>query len=533
MITLTLRFLVVLILFVSWAKAGLAGKWLLFLIDGVVLLSLFALLKDRFTNKTTLFCFVPIILLSVQYLVSIFNPSFTSLGKEELTNINVNNYILSEQNLDKAIMVSEGIESIVFTSKSDPALANSLFFDLKNRYYDKFPESTSASAQLLEKYQSQISLNSNGLIPNAAINNDFWVFIHFICHIIIGLVFYLLVSSKQFIRTICKIIVFNAVLLSVFGILQKIYYVPSDNLLEIWGIWDTPEPRYYFASFTYKNHWSAFALIIISILIGLLQNAFQKKGLHGLHTKTNLFLMTGLIPICTSIPLSGSRSGSLLLILLLIGSLILMIRHYKFYKVKPLLLSILGISIFIFICFLSARSANKETINEMESNFKSQYNNFLSGKFPLRILLWKDLIFQISEKPVFGHGFDSYRAINPIYQSKEVRNERNIVLHSAHSKFVPLISFGHNDWLQRISEFGFFGFCLLAPLLYRLFLAFKTTHSLFQQNLIWGLAVFLIYSFVDFPSHTPICLIMFSVITGLSLKYNLLSSKYHKITNIG
>ena len=178
MITVTLRFLVVLILFVSWAKAGLAGKWLLFLVDVVVLVSLFSLLKGKFINKKTLFCFIPITLLSVQYIISFFNPSFASLGKEELTKVKVNTYIQREQNLDKAIMVSEGMESIAFTSKNDPALANSLFFDLKNRYYDKFPDSTSASAQLLEKYQSQISLNSNGLIPNSAIQNDFWQFSH-------------------------------------------------------------------------------------------------------------------------------------------------------------------------------------------------------------------------------------------------------------------------------------------------------------------------------------------------------------------
>ena len=531
MTTLSLKFLVALILFVSWAKAGLAGEWLLFLIDGLVILSLITLLRNRYINKTTLYCFIPIVLISFQYFVSFFNPSFTTCEKEELIKLNVNEYLRGEESLEKAIMVSEGFESIVFTSKSDPRLANSLFFDLKNRYYDKFPRSKSTTAQLLEKYQNQITLKSISYIPSSAITHDYSKFIHFLCHIIIGIIFFLLIPNKEFVRTVCKIIVFNSMLLSILGIWQKINYSPADNLLEIWGIWDTPEPRYYFASFTYKNHWSAFALLNISISVGLLFNVLQRKGIRGLYKPVNLLLFAGLIPICISIPLSGSRSGFLLLILSMSGSLILLVRHFKIFKPVRLFFLLSAVSLFILICLLSARLANQETINEMQTNFKTQYNNLLLGKYPLRLLLWKDLVFQISEKPLFGHGFDSYRALNPIYQSQKVRKERNVVLNSAHKKFVPLVSFGHNDWLQRISEFGLFGFLILIPTLFRIIVAFQRTRSLFEQNLFWGLGIFLIYSFIDFPSHTPICLMMFSIITGLSLKYNLLSSKYHKITN--
>ena len=49
------------------------------------------------------------------------------------------------------------------------------------------------------------------------------------------------------------------------------------------------------------------------------------------------------------------------------------------------------------------------------------------------------------------------KQLNPKYQSKEVREQRNIVLNNAHHEFTPLIGYAHNDWLERLSEFGLIG----------------------------------------------------------------------------
>ena len=38
----------------------------------------------------------------------------------------------------------------------------------------------------------------------------------------------------------------NTGLLAIVGLWQKLNYMPSENLLEILGIWDAPEPRYFF-----------------------------------------------------------------------------------------------------------------------------------------------------------------------------------------------------------------------------------------------------------------------------------------------
>ena len=77
-------------------------------------------------------------------------------------------------------------------------------------------------------------------------------------------------TDLEDIRKILFAVAINGGILSFAGIIQSLIYLPSDNLKEIWGIWDTPEPRYFFASFTYKNHWSSFAILVISYVICLL-----------------------------------------------------------------------------------------------------------------------------------------------------------------------------------------------------------------------------------------------------------------------
>jgi O-antigen ligase len=132
---------------------------------------------------------------------------------------------------------------------------------------------------------------------------------------------------------------------------------------------------------------------------------------------------------------------------------------------------------------------------------------------------------QISKKPVFGFGFDSYRAINPIYQSNEVRSERMKGLKAAHSKYTPLVAFGHSEWLQKISEFGFLGVMLITPIIMAILINFIKCKSLLLKILFAGCFMFLTYSLIDFPAQTPVCLMTFSILLGLSFKYSELGNR--------
>ena len=100
-------------------------------------------------------------------------------------------------------------------------------------------------------------------------------------------------------------------------------------------------------------------------------------------------------------------------------------------------------------------------------NTKSQITEASSRQLRCAFLLWNDLVNQIGEETLWGYGFNSYPAINPIHQSKEVRERRSIGLDNAHIPYTPLIGRGHNDFLEFISEFGipFFMLLLILPIL--------------------------------------------------------------------
>ena len=511
----------------SWAKAGLAGEWILIIIDTLILASLACTLKSKDFKKVFYFCLLPIFVLCIHFFISYLNPSYKIPNTKEWNNLNFKDSFSKEVNLGKSIMISEGIESVIYVSPKDPELALALFFDLKNRYYDKYPKSISSTSKILSECENLISVNPKTYLPTLSISHAGVVyrFIHFSSQLLIGVLFFTLVTSRKSIRKILIVLSINSGLLAFFGIWQKLNYVPSDDLLEIWGIWNTPEPRYYFSSFTYKNHWSAFALLAISSIIGVFINNWQRKGRDGILNLLTLLQFLSFIFLMISIPLSGSRSGSLLLGLTFVVSLFLVIKHFKLSKIKNWLLLSSGLITLLIILFVLTKKLHPETTREMMSNFKSQYENFTSGKKPLRFLLWEDLRMQISEKPVFGFGFDSYRAINPIYQSKEVRSERMKGLEAAHSKYTPLVAFGHSEWLQKISEFGFFGILLITPIIMATLIKFIKCKSLLLKILFTGCFMFLIYSIIDFPAQTPVCLMTFSILLGLTLKYSELGNR--------
>ena len=466
-------------------------------------------------------------MLCLQFSVSYFNPSYRILENKEWNELNFEEVLSEETNIEKIIMVLENFKNISDLSSVNPNLAHTVFFDFKNRYFDKFPKSNSSSAKLIYDYENLISLTPNGFFPTLVISSTNIIinFVHKICQLSIGIIFFLLLSERKTIRKLLFIVTINAGLLAVVGIWQKLNYIPSDNQLEILGIWDTPEPRYFFATFTYKNHWSAFALIVISIATGLLTDSYRNYGLDSFRKIKSLFIFLSIIFLAISIPLSGSRSGTILLALTVTMLSVVIFKNFANASVRKW--AILFISITISFTFLLqvSKKLHQETTDEMLTNFKTQYDQISQGKLPLRILLWNDLIKQILQKPIYGYGFNSYRAINPIFQSKEVRDTRNIVLANAHHSYTPLIRFGHNDWLEKISEFGILGFVISVPYLILIIYSLFATKSVMSRILLLGSLLFLIYSIIDFPSQTPLCLMIFSTLIGISLKYSCLLQK--------
>ena len=96
----------------------------------------------------------------------------------------------------------------------------------------------------------------------------------------------------------------------------------------------------------------------------------------------------------------------------------------------------------------------------MVTNTQTQLNEFVEGKMPLRYYLWSDAIKTGFHSPFFGWGYNSYSAINPIFQSSHVQSERYKLLSNAHNPYIPLIAHAHNDLLEWWCEWGTFGVVL-------------------------------------------------------------------------
>ena len=504
---------------IGWFRAGLDLQWVQNIwISTTLLLGLGLLIPSTRSSykKITPFIFYIGILITIFYL-STENQTFRQLSLQTFKEVKTAKYLSTEKDLAKTLMISKGIKQILPFISSGPSKAISVFLDFKNHYSDKY-RSFDDGTRLIKNISEQIEKSPSPYLPTIPlISAKIWVsFLYFVTQISIGFFAFYYLKERAQIRKFTLLLVVAAVLLAFLGIVQKVNYVPSDNLKEIFGIWDTPEPRYFYASFTYKNHWSAYAILIISCLFALKTRESLRCNFYRKNDLKSIFYFVGLGILLISIPHSGSRSGIVVLLFLII-LLTLVLFKKNILRLKTLT----GLCLVIIMSCLVGLFLNKETTKEMLSNTISQIQN---EKPPLRFLLWKDLVGQISKKTFWGYGYDSYATINPIFQSKKIRDQRTIGLANAHNSYIPLIGYGHSDILEWISEFGWVGLSFfILPVILLICRNLFFSKSIFSQIISIGALSFLLYCCFDFPTRSPACLIIFSVIVGISSKYTNLS----------
>ena len=505
----------------SWAKAGLGHPINLWIVDVIVLFSILSLLlNDKKYRRRIMLSFLPIVLVCLHCMVSWTNPSYRIIPQEDMKKIDFDQYFSRETNVEKIEILRNGFRNIAVAQDKDPKLALAIFLDLKNQFHDKYGQADSPCLDLLELYEDKLKNDPIPFLPETPFsdNSSIYSSIHFVCQLAFGVLIFLSLRTRREIRFFIYLVAINGGFLALAGIIQKLNYVPDENLKEIFGIWDTPEPRYFFSSFTYKNHWVSFALLCLFASLAILCR--QIKNCRGkiIHEKRLLPIILSVCLLIAAIPYSGSRSGVTVLLFCSVAFFcrILFKLRSDIYKHK---ITVLGSSLTLVLLLCFSFSMSRATSQEMLNNTLSQYHDFKAGKSPLRFSLWKDLIRQIRHTPVWGSGFDSYRAINPLYQSKEIRTQRSYGLEFAHNNYTPLVGHGHCDVLEYASEFGiplviiFFLYPLLC-----LRITLKCP-SEFPIILLIGCLSFLLFSLVDFPSRTPVCLLLCGALLGASAKY--------------
>ena len=520
----------VLVVVISWAKAGHLSPWAEWFTVATVLGGLLGVLLLRKGDRLP-FAFpwqpmIPFALFVALAGASMLNPSHNPPSQIPLDLERFEDAALRAPAL--VPFVGDEFRDMQRRSVVDSGQAIALFYRFRRDFQDKFDRFDSPFESFIEDYESKLKRTYTAWLPSCVTADaSIWKRCYPIAILALqAIILWRFMESRRLIRKLLLMIVLNGALLAIAGTFQKLSYVPGDRVKEIWGLWDAPEPRYFFSSFTYKNHWSAFALLCLGGALSLAWREISRKGiLAWREPKAGVCLVAALF-IGITIPLSGSRSGTFLLIIFLI--LLALVLGWSVTRYFDTLIkrcaafggTVFACSLTLGILVWFGFNLDRETKSEAIGNTLQQWENYQKGSPPMRYYLWKDTFKMFLDKPVFGHGLGSFRALHPLYQSAEYKKEREYGLASAHRKLKPLTEHSHNDWLQYLAEIGVVGVVLL--LLVPTLGIWQNRKSVFSTAPDWALVgciLFAIYSFVDFPTRTPACLLLLSLTLSLALKH--------------
>lgn len=322
-----------------------------------------------------------------------------------------------------------------------------------------------------------------------------------------------MVLRRRLVRTALFLMGLNAVALAVFGTFQKLAH--SDGLW--FGLVHSPNPKY-FATFIYHNHWGAFTVLNTAVCLGLLFHALRRGGRRDIwHSPVLLGILATLL-LALSVPLSASRSCTVLTSLLLFGALTHFLLHLirrrrehheaVFLPVAAIILAAL-LSVGA-IAYLSREVIAQRTRLTSEQLARIAREDTLNS----RLTLYRDTWRMAAARPVFGWGLESYAHVFRIFNTQRAAEAW---------VYIPYYAEAHNDWLQTLAEVGFAGTGLLLLLLLLPLLAvpWRRVTSVVPRYLLAGGALVLLYAWVEFPFANPAVMLTFCATFYCAIRYAL------------
>ena len=368
--------------------------------------------------------------------------------------------------------------------------------------------------------------------------------------ILCGYLAYVGFDKRSSIRFLLWLIFINIMVLAITGTFFKI-----TGATLILGQFEPPDPRYFFASFTYKNHWSAYATLGYLASFGLAVYYHKNRRRWNLkNSPLGIFLSLGLLVGITTI-MSGSRSGFIMFcfgygiciwisLRLLFESYTFMISQLSF--VLRFILALLPIPVIIFAVYMVSPDLIREPLIVTQTQIENAVEN---RRFEGRVYSTRDTFKMFMARPWWGWGYQSYEVLfRKYFQGPELSatyfsdpktkarydalakavednptDENQMKLQSYRSQMgLNYYKFAHNDLVQYLAEIGLFGFiALMLPLLFGFLKCITADHlSSVSKWGILGIFIILAYSFVEFPTRTPGILFLFTIVAGLTFRYN-------------
>lgn len=313
------------------------------------------------------------------------------------------------------------------------------------------------------------------------------------------------------VRTLLFLIAGNAVALAVFGSFQKL--VGSDGLW--FGTVPSPNLRF-FATFIYHNHWGAFTLLNTAACLALLFHFHRHGGYRDLwHSPLPLGAVATLL-LAASVPLSASRSCTVLTLLLLAGALLhftLRVMRRRRETGESSAAPLAGLAITAVLAVAAIAFLGRGAMAERIQQTSQQLTNLEQGQvITSRLTLYRDTWQMAAEKPWFGWGLESYAHVFRIFNTQRAAETW---------VWIPFYAEAHNDWLQALAEVGFVGTGLLVLLGLRVIFSanWRRSRSLVPRYLLAGCGLILLYAWLEFPFANPAVLLTFCALLCCAVRY--------------
>ena len=296
------------------------------------------------------------------------------------------------------------------------------------------------------------------------------------------------IRTRRSIRFILLGLVVNAMVLGIVGAYFKV--TGADNILNYFA---SVNDKFY-ASFTYHNHWVAFASFHLFIASGLLAHFREHIRDRGGSVNLVVFLWVACFFLFLSLLLVESRTGVLAALIYLSYVVMHNLRNrlksvFQFHW--PSLLGVVGLiilGVISYVIVLPQLTSTSDRISKSWYSFWAEEESVDNFRFNTGPKITADLI---NEKPVLGWGWGSYPLAMSIFAPQYLDNQ--------------MAQFAHNDWLQFIAELGALGVFLFAfPLVH------MSTHlrarDLLTRFTRWGIVVLLFFAFFEGPMTNPVIL---------------------------
>jgi hypothetical protein len=301
----------------------------------------------------------------------------------------------------------------------------------------------------------------------------------------------LVIRQRRVLRGLLIACVANALVLAIFGTVQKLSHATGLFFDTV----PTRQPRF-FASFVYHNHWGAFAVLMMAAGVALTWHFARRVEARNLLHSPIFGGWVALLLLAATVPLSGSRSCTLLALVLLgvvsahlMWRAIVKRRHYK----ESIAVPVAGIGVALALLAGGAWLVGRETIlSRLETSRQQVAEMRELGGIGDRALLYHNTWRMARDKLWFGWGMSSYPHIFfRLYNTRESRADRLPVFYND----------AHSDWLQSLAEHGLIGSALLAlgALVPLREVRFRSAVGPLAAYLFVGCALVLLYAWIEFP----------------------------------